>query len=176
MSNFFVTPWTVACQEPLSMGFSRQEYWSGKNPISVFYPNKEISHALLQGIFLTQGLHLGLWHCRQILHCMDHQGSPQFSSVAQLCPTLCDLKDWSTPGFPVHHQFLEPAQIHVHRVSDSIQPSRPLSSLSPPAFNLSQHQHLFQWVSSSYQGAKVLESQLQSKSFQRIFMTDCDFL
>ena len=67
----------------------------------------------------------------------------QFSSVTQLCLTLCDSMDCSTPGFPVHHQLLELAQTHVHRVSEAIQPSHPLSSPSPPAFNLSQHQGLF---------------------------------
>ena len=68
----------------------------------------------------------------------------QFSSVTQSCPTLCDPMDYSTPGFPVHHQLLELAQTHVHRVSDAIQPSHPLSSTSPPTCNLSQHQGLFQ--------------------------------
>ena len=67
-----------------------------------------------------------------------------FSSVTQLCPTLCDPMDCSTPGFLVHHQFLELAQTHVHQVGDAIQPSYPLSSPSPPALNLSQHQGLFQ--------------------------------
>ena len=81
---------------------------------------------------------------------------PKFSSVAQLCLTLCDPLDCSTPGFPVHHQLPELAQTHVHRVSDAIQPSHPLSSPSPPAFNLSQHQGLFQWVSSLHQVAKLL--------------------
>jgi len=66
------------------------------------------------------------------------------SSVAQLCLTLCDPMDCSTPGLPVHHQLLEFAQTHVHRVGDAIQSSHPLSSPSPPAFNLSQHQGLFQ--------------------------------
>ena len=77
----------------------------------------------------------------------DYHDSVQFSSVAQSCPTLCNPMDCSTPGFPVHHQLLEPAQTHVHRVSDAIQPSHPLSSPSPPAFNLSQHQGLSQWLS-----------------------------
>ena len=67
----------------------------------------------------------------------------QFSSVAQLCPTLCDPMNRSTPGLPVHHQLLESTQTHVHGVSDAIQPSHPLSSPSPPALNLSQHQGLF---------------------------------
>ena len=77
----------------------------------------------------------------------------QFSSIAQSCPTLCDPMDCSMPGFPVHHQLPEFTQTHVHWVSDSIQPSHPLSSPSPPIFNLSQHQGLFQWVSSSHQVA-----------------------
>ena len=97
----------------------------------------------------------------------------QFSSVqSQSCPTLCDPTDCSMPGFPVHHQLPEFTQTHVHWVGDAIQPSHPLSSPSPPAFNLSQHQGLFQWVSSSHQVAKVLEFQLQHQSFQWIFRTD----
>ena len=80
--------------------------------------------------------------------------------------------DCSTPGLPVHYQLPEFIQTHVHWVSDAIQPSHPLSSPSPPAFNLSQHQGLFQWVSSSRQVAKVLEFQLQRQSFQWIFRTD----
>ena len=79
---------------------------------------------------------------------------------------LCNPVDCSTPGLPVHHQLPEFTQTHVHWVSDAIQPSHPLSSPSPPAFNLSQHQSHFQWVSSSHQVAKVLEFQLQHQSFQ----------
>ena len=78
------------------------------------------------------------------------------SSVAQSCLTLCDPVDCSTPGFPVHHQLPELVQTHVHRVGEAIQPSHPLLSPSPPTFNLSQHQGLFQWVSSSHQVAKQL--------------------
>ena len=74
--------------------------------------------------------------------------------------------DCSMPGFPVYHQLLELTQTHVHQVSDAIQPSHPLSSPSSPTFNLSQHQGLFQGVSSSHQVAKVLELQLQHQSFQ----------
>ena len=66
----------------------------------------------------------------------------QFHSVTQSCPTLCNPMDHSRPGFPVHHQFLELAQTHVHRVGDAIQPSHPLLSPSPLAFHLSQHQSL----------------------------------
>ena len=83
--------------------------------------------------------------------------SVQFSSVAQLCPTLCDPMVCSMPGLPVHHQLQEFTQTHVHRVGDAIQPSHPLSSPSPPALNLSQHQGFFKWVNSSHQVAKVLE-------------------
>ena len=84
----------------------------------------------------------------------------QFSSVTQWCLTLCNSMDCSTPGFPVHHQLPELAQTHAHWVGDAIQPSHPLSSPSPSAFNLSKHQDLFQWVSSSHQVAKILEFQL----------------
>ena len=93
----------------------------------------------------------------------------QFSSVTQSYTTLSDHIDCSTPGLPVHHQLLELAQTHDHCIGDAIQPSHPLSSPSLPAFNLSQHQGLFQWVGSSHQVAKVLELQLQHQSFQRIF-------
>ena len=85
----------------------------------------------------------------------------QFSSVTQLCPTLCDPMDCSMPGFPVHHQLPKLAQSHVHWVSDAIQPLHSLSSPSSPSFSLPQHQGLFQWVSSSHQVTKVLELQLQ---------------
>ena len=94
------------------------------------------------------------------------------SSVVQSCPTLCDPMNHSTPALPVHHQLPEFTQTCVHWVSDAIQPSHPLSPPSPPAFNLSQHQGLFRWVSSSHQVAKVLKFQLQLQSFQWIFRTD----
>ena len=94
------------------------------------------------------------------------------SSVTQSCLTLCDLVNCSTPGLPVHPQLPEFIQTHVHWVSDAIQPSHPLSSPSPPALDLSQHQGLFQWASSSHQVAKVLEFQLQHQSFQWIPRTD----
>ena len=94
----------------------------------------------------------------------------QFSSVSQSCLTLWDPMDWSTPGLPFHHQLLEFTQIHVHWVGDAIQPSYPLSSSSSPALNLSHHQGLFKWVSSSHQAAKVLE--IQHQSFQWILRTD----
>ena len=98
--------------------------------------------------------------------------SLQFSSITQMCLTLCDPMNCSMPSLPVHHQLLEFTQTHVHWVSDAIQPSQPLSSPSPPALNLSQHQGLFKWVSSSHQVAKVLEFQLQHQSFQWTPRTD----
>ena len=79
----------------------------------------------------------------------------QFSSIPQSYPTLCDPMDCTTPSYAVHHQLPEFTQTHVHRVDDAIQPSHPLSSPSP-AFSLTQHRGLFEWVSSSHQVAKVL--------------------
>ena len=90
-------------------------------------------------------------------------------SVTQLYLTLCDHMDYSAPGFPVLHYLLKLAQIHVHWVSDAIHLPCLLSSPSPPAFNLSQHQSPFQWVSSLIQVAKLLDLQLQHLSFQEIF-------
>ena len=98
--------------------------------------------------------------------------SIRFSLVVQSCPTVCDPRDSSKPGFPVHDKHLEPTQTHIHRVGDAIQLSHPLPSAAPPVFTLSQHQGLFQWVCSSHQVAKVLEFQLQHQSFQWIIRTD----
>ena len=98
--------------------------------------------------------------------------SVKFISVAQSCLTLCDPMDCNIPGFPVHHQLPQFTQIHVHWVGDAIQPSHPVLSPSSPAFNLSQHQGLFKWVSTSHQVAKVLEFQLQHQSFQWLFRID----
>ena len=100
----------------------------------------------------------------------------QFSSVAQSCPTLCDPMDCSTPGFHVHHQLPELAEIYVYWVGDAIQSAHPLPSPSPPAFHLSQHQGLFQWVSSSHQVAKVLELQLQFQHQSLQWILRIDFL
>ena len=98
--------------------------------------------------------------------------SVQFSSVAQSCPTLCNPLNSSTPGLPVHHQLPESTQTHVQWVGDAIQPPHLLSSPSPPALNLSQHQGLFKWVSSSHQVTKVLKILLQHPSFQWTPRTD----
>ena len=90
-----------------------------------------------------------------------HLSLVQLSSVIQSCPTLHNPIDCSTPGLPVHCQFPEFTKTHVHWVGDAIQLSHPLLSPSPPAFNLSQHQGLFKWVSPSHQVANVLESNFQ---------------
>ena len=150
----FAILWAVARQALLFMGSSRQEYWSGLpyHPPGDL-PDPEIKLASLMSPALTGGFF-------------------QFSSVTQLCLTLSDPMDCSRPGFPVHHWLLELAQTHVHQGGNAIQPSHPLLSSSPPAFNLSQHQSLFQWVSSLHQVAKVLEFQLHHQSSQWIFRTD----
>ena len=92
--------------------------------------------------------------------------SIQFSSASQSCPTLCDPMNRSMPGLPVHHQLPAFTQTHVHRVGDAIQLSHRLSSPSPPAPSPSQHQGLFQSISSLHEVAKILEFQLQHQSFQ----------
>ena len=114
---------------------------------------------------------ISLWNVMRSLHWFSIS-SFQFSSVAQLCPILCDPMNCSTPVLPVHHQLPEFTQTHVHRVGDAIQPSHPLSSPSPPAPNPSQHQGLFQCVNSSHEVAKVLEFQLQHQSFQWTLRSD----
>ena len=129
-------------------------------------------HWTMDWFQIRKGVHQGCILSPCLSNLYAEFSSVQFSSAAQLCLTLCDPMDCSTPGFPVHHQLQELSQIHVHQVSDAIQPSHPLSSPSPPAFNLSQHHGLFQWVSSSHQVAKVLDFQLQHQSFQRIFRTE----
>ena len=166
----FATLWTVARQAPLSMGFSREEYWSGLPcpspgdlPNSGIEPMSLMSPALAGGFSATSATWEALVN-QEDPGCLGSNSasaaSVQFSSVAQSCLTLCDRMNRSTPGLPVHHQLPEFTQTHVHRVSDAIQPSHPLSCTSPPAPNPSQHQSLFQWVNSSREVAKVLEFQL----------------
>jgi len=134
-------------------------------------------------LFLKPNFVTNLWIkircCRRLTPNYDHlnlkaplcwgQLNHCYCSVTQSWPTLCKPMDCSMPGFPVLSHLPELAQTHVHWVSDAIQPSPPLSSPSPPAFNLSQHQGLFQWVDSSHQVAKVLELQVQHQSSQWIF-------
>ena len=136
MSNSFATPWTIAHQVPLSMGFTGKNTGVG-------------CHFLLQGIFPTQRANhnscvscIGRWI---LYHSTTWQALREmFSAVAQSCPTLCDPMNHSTPGLPVHYQLPEFTQTYVHRVRDAIQPSHPRSSPSPPAPNPSQNQSRFQ--------------------------------
>ena len=176
------------------MEFPRQEFWGGflsptPDPPDPGIKPRSLASALASEFFTSAPLgkssneeqcylnekawedYIFIWK-KQNPSIDNTKGSIQFSSVAQSCPTLCDPMNRSTPGLPVHHQLPESTQTHVHWVSDAIQPSHPLSSPSPPALNLSQHQGLFKWVSSSHQVAKILEFQLQHQSFQWIFRTD----
>ena len=119
------------------------------NPVVIMLLKQ--SQVLPTSIFLTWRKRATTWaHLHPLFH------SVQFSSVTQSCSTLSDPMDCNTPGLPVHHQLLEFTQTHVHWVGDAIQLSHPLLSPSPSAFNPSQHQGLFQWVSSSHQVAKIL--------------------
>ena len=158
--------------------------WRGPTP-----SRQQVRQAETEGSFRSArlpGLRCPVWQVFSTLPTIDHYTKSshfssfftfvllhkikkdpcQFSSVAQLCLTLCDPMDCRAPGFPVHHQLLELAQTHAHQVGDTNQPSHLLWSSSPPAFSLSQHQGLLQWVTFSHQVAKVLERQLQHQSFQ----------
>ena len=144
--------------------------WIGKipwrrewQPTSVFLPEKSLGQRSLAGYSPQRSQGVG--------HNWGAKCTHTFSSVTQSCLILCDPMDCSTPGLPVHHQLLEFTQTPVHHVGDAIQPSHPLSSLSP-TFSLSQHQGLYQWDSSSHQVARVLEFQLQHQSFHWIFRTN----
>ena len=162
------------CSPPgSSMGFPRQEYQSGLPfPSSGGPPDPWIKPALptLAGGFFTTKppgnplrtlFYWGLDFCFFLnsVFCMSALKSMWnmcvFSSVIQSGLTLCEPMDCSTPGFPVHHQLLELAQTHVPQFGDAIQPSHPLLTPSPPAFNLAQLQGLFQGVSSSHQVASI---------------------
>ena len=144
---------SIARQAPLSMGFFRQEYWSGL-PCP---PTGDLSDSGIKPVSLTSPALAGIFFVVV----------QSLSQKIKIC--LCDPKDCNTPGFPVLHYLPEFAQTHVHWVDDAIQPSHPLLPTSP-ALNLSQNQGLFQWVGSSHQIAKVLE--LQHQSFQWIFRID----
>ena len=160
---FFATSWNVVCQAPLSTGILQARILE-----RVAMPSSQGSSQSRDGTCIS---------------CIGRQGSlplapptgkgepglkrrlvVQSLSLVGFFATSC-----STPCFPVLHYLPKFAQTHVHWVDDVIQPSHPLSSPSPPAFNPSQHLGLFQWVSSSHQVAKILELQLQHRSFQRTF-------
>ena len=128
-------------------------------------------------IFKCVAVFCSLTFCWGFLHLcssviLSSISSISISSVTQLCLTLCNTMDCSMPGFSVHYQLPELTQTHVHWVDDAIQPFHPLLSPSPPAFDLSQHQGVFQWVSSSHQVAKVLAFQIQHQYSKWIFRTD----
>ena len=138
--------------EQIVIPFSRGSSW----------PRDQTQASCIAGRFFT------IWATRELHPCLFRG----FSSIQLLSRVwLSNPMDCSRPGFLVHHQFLL-TQTHDHWVSDVIQPSHPLLLPSPPAFNISQHQDLFQWVSSLHQVAQVLEFQLQHQSFQWILRTD----
>ena len=191
----FATLWIVDCQAPLSMGFSSQEYrtellcLSPKDlPDSGVEPMFPAAPAALQANSLLRATREAPipWQMPN-----KHEFPVTCCLVTQPCPTLCNPMNRSTPGLPLHHQLPEFTQIHVHRVSDAIQPSHPLSSPSPPAPNPSQHQsfpmsQFFTWSGQSIgvsalasvlpkntQGSSPLEwtgwISLQSKGLYRVF-------
>ena len=133
----FVIPWTVARQAPLSMGILQAGMLEW-----VAMPSSRGSSQLRDRTQVSRiaGRFFTIRATRETLN----MSSVQFSSVTQICLTLCDPMNHSTPGLPVHHQLPEFTQTHVHQAGDAIQPSHPLSSPSPPALNPSQHQGLFQ--------------------------------
>ena len=129
------------------------------------------------GILFCVGPYTLFWHFSHTLEILICLSFNQFSSVAQSCPTLCDPMNCSTPGLPVHHQLLEFTQTHVHRVSDAIQPSHPLSSPSLPAPNPSLHQsfpmsQLFTWGGQST-GVSALASILPKNTQDRSPKSSC---
>ena len=115
----------------------------------------------------------GGWKGSVLLPCWTL--SVQFSSVSQSCPTLCNPMNRSTPGLPIHHQLPGFTQTHVHRVSDAIQPSHPLSSPFPPVPNPSQHQSLFQWVNSSHEHGTTDWFQIGKGVCHGCILTPCLF-
>ena len=120
------------------LGFSQKEAIVGRDRAEGIVQLLLVNTSLLVSFFLN--LHCDI-NFRIAFHsCLSYQ----IRSVAQSCPTLCDPMNRSSPGLPVHHQLPEFTQTHVHRVSDAIQPSHPLSSPFPLALNSSQHQSLFQ--------------------------------
>ena len=180
---FFATLWTAACKPGFSVHGILQARMLEWVAMSSSRGSSQLRDRTLVSCIILQ------WHkgssplsppgkplfkkknCIGVKHAVIYRQG-QFSSLAQSCATLCDPMNRRMPGLSVHHELPESTQTHVHWVGDAIQPSYPMSSPSPPALNLSQHQGLFQWVSSSHQVAKVLEFQLQHQSFQWTPRTD----
>ena len=138
---------------------SRSWWWTGRPDMLQSMGSKRVGHDWATELNWTVIMYLHLEFLQNFI------SYSSVNSITQSCPTLCDPIYCSTPGLPVHHKLPEFTQTHVHWVGDAIHPSHPLLSPSHPAFNLSQHQGLFQWVSSSHQVPKVLEFQLQHQSF-----------
>ena len=138
-------PSTSASQLPEEGNLFSGPFWNwchSLDPVPVFHC---LSHRVAMGRESGERHHAQEGVRQGCQHKVTCRPSPdRLISVSQLHPILCNAMDCSRPGFPVHHQLLELIQTHVHRVSDAIQPSHPLSSPSPPCFNLSQHQGLFQ--------------------------------
>ena len=164
----YVTPWITACQAFLSITNS----WSLLRLMSIesVMPSNHLilchPFVLPPSIFssirvFSNESFLCIRWPKYWSFSFSINPSNEFSSVQSLSHVrLCDTMNHRIPGLPVHHQISEFTQTHVLWVGDAIQPSHPLSSPSPPAFNLSQHQGLLKWVSSSHQVAKVLQFQL----------------
>ena len=187
-----VTPWTVAGQPPVSLGFPRQEYCSGvpfPSPGDLPDPGMEPASPALAGRFLTieppekpkkvfsetQNSYKNSDLSLKKKSVLGFLVRPKWFSVFVVAQSLshiwlCNPVDCRTPGFSVPHHLPEFAQVHVHCISDAIQPSHPVTPSSPSVLNLSQHQGLLQWVGCSCQVAKILE--LQHQSFQRVFRVD----
>ena len=135
--RLFSTPWTITLQASLSMGFSRQEYWSGVPfPTPGYLPDLGIRDRQIK-MTMRYNYLLRLVKIIKVTIADNTKQLVQFSSVTQLCLTLCGPMNCCTPGLPVHHQLPESTQTHVHQVGDAIQPSHPLLSPLPPALNLS---------------------------------------
>ena len=148
VSDIWIIMWLTICM------WLAINLWYCCNKPNQIFPGLTVTHWYIH--LLVHSFNTYLYKVNYMQNFVNLK-SVQFSSVAQLCPTLWHPMNCSMPGLPVHHQLLELAQTHVHWVGDAIQQSHPLSFPSPPAFNLSQHQGLFKWVSSSHQVAKVLE-------------------
>ena len=144
-SSGHVWMWELDCEEGERWRIDAFELWCWRRLLRVPWTARRSNQSILKEI--SPG-------CSELISSIINQS---VSSAAQSCLPLCDPMGWRIPDFSVHHQLPELTQTHVHRVNDAIQPSHPLLAPCPPAFNLSQHQGLFQWVSSSHQVAKVLE-------------------
>ena len=153
-----------------SLGFSRQEHWSGLPFPSPMHESEKWkwSRSVVSDSSQPHGL-----QPTRLLHPWDFPGKSTGVGlpVPSRRPAVFNGMESKKTGFPVHHQLLELAQTHIHQFSNAIQSPYPVSP-SPPAFSLSQHQGLFQWISSSHQMARVLEFQLQHHSFQWTIRTD----